>query len=74
MTTPVNIWEVGQFRLEEHHSNGRGTTFELKESRGSYCITIFQHELAHLEALIGSVRASQPVRDLALVKEERGIA
>ncbi len=69
MNSPVNVWEVGQFRLEEHHSAGRGTTFELRESRGSYCITIFPHELVHLEAMLGSVRASQPVRDLALAKE-----
>lgn len=73
MTSPVSVWEVGQFRLEEHHSNGRGTTFELKEGRGSYCITIFPHELVHLEALIGNVRASQPVRDLALVKEREAV-
>lgn len=58
-STLVNAWEVGQFRLEEHHSAGRGTSFELMEAHGSYRLTIFPHELHHLEALLSDVRAAQ---------------
>jgi len=67
--SPVHVWEVGQFRIEEYHSSDRGTSFELMEVRGGYRLTIFPHELHHIEAVISQVRSGVPA--LALVERRR---
>jgi hypothetical protein len=64
----LEVVEVGNLRAEVHQSNGRGVTVEPLLGRGGYRLSLFPHELAHLEALLAEVRASLKVPVLALPK------
>ena len=64
------IWEaeVGACRVEEYHTNDRGTHFEIRIGNG-HQVVLFPHEIPRLRALLD--RMEQHTAMPALVPGER---
>jgi hypothetical protein len=69
--SPIWETEVGPVRVEEYHTNERGTHFEIRIANGPASV-VFPHEFKHLWAAFLAVEIHRECPALAL--EKRGIA